>query len=35
MKKYANKTLLVMIAIIVICIIAVIYRAIDILSSSM
>ncbi|MBB4036111.1 cbb3-type cytochrome oxidase subunit 3 [Dysgonomonas hofstadii] len=35
MKKYANKTLLVMIAIIVICIIAIIYRVIDILSSTM
>ncbi len=35
MKKYANKTLLVMIAIIIVCIIAILYRVIDILTSAM
>ena len=35
MKKYANKIFVVMIAIIVVCIIAIMYKVIDILTSSM
>lgn len=35
MKKYANKILIIMITIVVICFIAIIYKVIDILSSYM
>jgi len=35
MKKYANKILFTMIAIIVVCIIALLYKVFDIVSSSM
>ncbi len=35
MKKYANKILLGMIAIIVVCIIAIVYKAIDLLTAAL
>lgn len=35
MKKYANKILLVMIAIVIVCIVAIIYKVINILTLSM
>lgn len=35
MKKYANKILLVMIAIVIVCIVAIIYKVVNILTLSM